>query len=151
MKTDGNLVVNEQLNTGSLCLTCHGPTGMAAKRFSSLTNLRAHYATHSFLESEGLTCGSCHMPKTAATIEKWDIRSHSFQAISPQVSLDQWLSGGNKNSDPTRRGTGTTASDDIVQNACSGCHTNRTGSLSAYQTGVTKFNTWKGRGGGQVR
>jgi hypothetical protein len=38
-----------------------------------------------------MLCIDCHMPFTAKSAVAYDVRSHAFDIISPQVSLDNFL------------------------------------------------------------
>jgi hypothetical protein len=63
--------------TNDLCATCHpGPAG----------DLAAH-TNH----AGAMLCIDCHMPFTAKSAVAYDVRSHAFDIISPQVSLDNFL------------------------------------------------------------
>ncbi|MBI4866539.1 MAG: ammonia-forming cytochrome c nitrite reductase subunit c552 [Candidatus Wallbacteria bacterium] len=154
---DGNLIVNGQINEQSLCLSCHGPSASASaatQRFTSVASLRTHITggvgAHQDAEAQ-FSCTACHMPRTAQTVEKWDIASHTFQPIDPQVSLNMWLSGGNGNTDPTRKGVGSTASTDVIYNACTSCHSDRKGSLNALKLGVQVYKVFRTGGGGTIQ
>ncbi|MBI3890229.1 MAG: hypothetical protein HY303_01715, partial [Candidatus Wallbacteria bacterium] len=148
---DGNLIVNEQINSRSLCLSCHGPAGSAPSqfRFTSVANLRNHFeagiSSHQDPAIEALfSCTKCHMPKTAQTVEKYDMHSHTFQAIDPQVSLNTGLAGGGdsrrpagsngNNADPSRRGNWTYDRTAVLPNACVECHASRLDSLASLRT-----------------
>ncbi|RMG93429.1 MAG: hypothetical protein D6708_05290, partial [Candidatus Dadabacteria bacterium] len=96
-----------------LCLACHaghGPfetlskdtlraavDGNAAAE-SEVESLVTGHTKHPVDESE---CANCHMPKTAKSAVKYDVRSHTFEIIEPKASK-------------------TTASG--IPNACGGCH-----------------------------
>jgi predicted CXXCH cytochrome family protein len=83
---------------GQLCLTCHGvnsPNGPHA------ASLEAH--THHAAGSPGSQCVECHMPKIAQTIANVNVRSHTFQFITPAMT-DEYK----------------------IPNACITCHTTQT-------------------------
>ncbi|MBI4870587.1 MAG: ammonia-forming cytochrome c nitrite reductase subunit c552 [Candidatus Riflebacteria bacterium] len=83
LRPDGNLIVSGAINTQSLCLFCHGPNGPSPRRFTTVENLRTHFAggapSHRTAET-AFACTLCHLVQAASTIEKWDLHSHTFQA-----------------------------------------------------------------------
>lgn len=80
--------------TNETCTGCHGAIG-------------ADLAAHTRHATDKL-CIDCHMPFTAKSAIAYDIRSHAFDIISPQVSMDNFLA------DPTN----------VIPNSCmnGGCH-----------------------------
>lgn len=83
---------------GELCLNCHGPSSPNGPRG---TTIEAH--THHPAESAGSDCVSCHMPKIEQTIADINVRSHTFNFITPEMT-DQYK----------------------IPNACTNCHTDKT-------------------------
>jgi len=61
----------------SLCLTCHGPESPAGPRGTTL----AQHTQHG--EDKGVECVDCHMPRIARTVADVNVRSHTFEFISP--------------------------------------------------------------------
>jgi predicted CXXCH cytochrome family protein len=74
-------------NDNSLCLTCHGSGGTAKQTFATSAAILDHMpTTHTGYNPGGTGAGrciSCHMPYTAASAIKYDIRSHTFRALRP--------------------------------------------------------------------
>jgi predicted CXXCH cytochrome family protein len=83
---------------GQLCLTCHGPGSPNGPRAATL---EAH--THHRAESAGSDCVSCHMPKIEQTIADINVRSHTFNFVTPEMT-DQYK----------------------IPNACNSCHSDKT-------------------------
>jgi predicted CXXCH cytochrome family protein len=81
-----------------LCLACHGPSSPNGPHTASV---EAH--THHRAGSPGSDCVSCHMPKIEQTIADINVRSHTFQFITPEMT-DQYK----------------------IPNACTGCHADKT-------------------------
>jgi predicted CXXCH cytochrome family protein len=94
---------------GQLCLTCHGSASPNGPRAPSIEQ-----HTHHRLESAGSQCVNCHMPKIEQTIADINVRSHTFQFITPAMT-DQYK----------------------IPNACTGCHKDKT---TAWATAALK--TW---------
>src|SRR4029450_8430832 len=67
-----------------LCLNCNGPSSRNGPRG---TTIEAH--THHPAESAGSDCVSCHMPKIEQTIADINVRSHTFNFITPEMT-DQY-------------------------------------------------------------
>jgi predicted CXXCH cytochrome family protein len=86
------------IKTGNdLCLSCHKPGGANGPRAATI---EAH--THHASSSAGNECIACHMPKIEQTIANVNVRSHTFQFISPKLT------------------------DELkVPNPCTTCHTDR--------------------------
>jgi predicted CXXCH cytochrome family protein len=63
-----------------LCLQCHGPQRQAGPGVSP----EAH--SHHGASSEGNKCVACHMPAIATTIADVNVRSHTFNFISPTMT-----------------------------------------------------------------
>jgi len=95
--------------SGQLCLTCHGSSSPNGPRAASIEQ-----HTHHRPESTGSQCVNCHMPKIEQTIADINVRSHTFQFITPAMT-DQYK----------------------IPNACTGCHTDKT---TAWATAALK--TW---------
>jgi predicted CXXCH cytochrome family protein len=83
---------------GQLCLTCHTPGSPNGPRG---TTVQDH--THHAASSTGSDCVNCHMPKIQQTIADINVRSHTFDFITPSMT-DQYK----------------------VPNPCTTCHTNQT-------------------------
>ena len=83
---------------GQLCLTCHGPTSPNGPRAPSIEQ-----HTHHSLESAGSQCVNCHMPKIEQTMADINVRSHTFEFITPGMT-DEYK----------------------IPNPCTGCHTDKT-------------------------
>jgi predicted CXXCH cytochrome family protein len=81
-----------------LCLSCHGP---ASPNGPHTPTIEAH--THHRPESAGSECVSCHMPKIETTIADINVRSHTFNFITPEMT-DQYK----------------------IPNACTSCHADKT-------------------------
>jgi predicted CXXCH cytochrome family protein len=81
-----------------ICLTCHGPSSPNGPHAASV---EAH--THHRAGSTGNDCVACHMPKIAQTIADINVRSHTFNFITPEMT-DQYK----------------------IPNPCTICHTDRT-------------------------
>jgi predicted CXXCH cytochrome family protein len=85
-------------DSNALCLTCHGPGKSAGPDYKALSDHTHHAAT-----STGSRCIECHMPKTGENSVAAEARNHTFDFISPAVSI--------KSGDP---------------NSCNSCHTDKT-------------------------
>jgi predicted CXXCH cytochrome family protein len=82
----------------TLCLTCHSPGSPNGPRAASLDQ-----HTHHAPGSAGSDCVACHMPKIEQTIADINVRSHTFEFITP------------------------TATDLLkVPNPCTSCHSDKT-------------------------
>jgi predicted CXXCH cytochrome family protein len=84
--------------TNALCLTCHGPGKFVGPKFQDISEHTHHLAT-----STGSQCINCHMPKTGENSVGAEARDHTFNFVSPAVSID--------NPNP---------------NSCNLCHTDKT-------------------------
>lgn len=82
----------------ALCLTCHAPGQKQRLKEKTLTEHTHHTAT-----STGSRCIECHMAKTGANAVAAEARNHTFDFISPTVTL--------KNGNP---------------NSCNSCHKDQT-------------------------
>ncbi|NOX18656.1 MAG: T9SS type A sorting domain-containing protein [Chlorobi bacterium] len=96
--SNGNpIVVNTEPDNNTLCLSCHATHGdfedisveMVADYANNVdgigTIVSAH--THHPYDPEGngaSRCTKCHMPKVAKSAIKYDIHSHTFEAIPPE-------------------------------------------------------------------
>ncbi len=69
-------------STNALCLTCHGPGKNVGP---SYTTISEH--THHAAASTGSQCINCHMPKTGENSVGAEARDHTFNFVSPAVSL----------------------------------------------------------------
>ena len=83
---------------GQLCLTCHSATSPNGPRAASIEQ-----HTHHRPESAGSQCVNCHMPKVEQTIADVNVRSHTFQFITPAMTDDY-----------------------KIPNPCTSCHTDQT-------------------------
>ena len=81
-----------------LCLTCHGP---ASPNGPHAPTIAAH--THHAADSAGSQCIACHMPPIESEISDVNVRSHTFEFITP-----------------------TTTDTLKVPNPCTTCHTGET-------------------------
>ena len=70
--------------TNALCLTCHGPGKFVGPKVQAITDHTHHTAT-----STGSQCINCHMPKTGENSVGAESRDHTFNFVSPIVSIDQ--------------------------------------------------------------
>lgn len=84
--------------SNALCLTCHGPGKNVGPDYKTLDE-HTHHAPF----SAGSRCIECHMPKTGENSVKAEARNHTFNFISPTVTI--------KNGDP---------------NSCNVCHADKT-------------------------
>lgn len=64
-----------------ICLECHGPESPNGPHTATI---EAH--THHKAGTEGNDCISCHMPKVEQTIADVNVRSHTFEFISPTLT-----------------------------------------------------------------
>lgn len=76
-------------SNNALCLTCHAPGQQQHLKEKTLTEHTHHSAT-----STGSRCIECHMPKTGENSVAAESRNHTFNFISPAVTLQN----GNPNS-----------------------------------------------------
>ena len=81
-----------------MCLTCHSA---GSQNGPHTPTLEAH--THHRADSPGSECVSCHMPRIEQTIADINVRSHTFNFISPEMT-DQYK----------------------IPNSCTTCHTDKT-------------------------
>lgn len=84
--------------TNALCVTCHGPGKTVGPAYKVISE-----HTHHAEGSTGSQCISCHMPKTGENSVGAEARDHTFNFVSPAVSV----------------GTKT-------PNSCNLCHTSKT-------------------------
>jgi predicted CXXCH cytochrome family protein len=70
--------------TRELCTTCHGPSSPNGPHAASI---EAH--THHAAGSPGSECVACHMPRIEQTIADVNVRSHTFNFITPEMT-DQY-------------------------------------------------------------
>ena len=66
---------------GQLCFNCHGPSSPNGPHAPTI---EAH--THHKNGSTGSDCVSCHMPKIEQTIADINVRSHTFNFITPEMT-----------------------------------------------------------------
>lgn len=69
--------------TNALCVTCHGPGRFAGPTYTTITE-HSHHAPL----STGSQCVGCHMAKTGENSVGAESRDHTFNFVSPSVSLD---------------------------------------------------------------
>lgn len=81
-----------------LCITCHSSTSPNGPHAPTI---EAH--THHARGSAGSECIACHMPKIEQTIADVNVRSHTFNFITPTMT-DEFK----------------------IPNACTSCHTDKT-------------------------
>ncbi|MFQ6092857.1 MAG: T9SS type A sorting domain-containing protein [bacterium] len=80
----------------SLCTSCH--TEMADPA-AATAHTHHSYDPENQNETGGASrCSKCHMPKVAKSATSYDIHSHTFEAISPQETIDYQAAGGMPNS-----------------------------------------------------
>lgn len=107
-----SLQLNVKVEDNTLCLACHAGKGsFAALRPEELTdpqrnasviaNVVTQHTRHPY-RPEGFMglsrCTECHMAKTTTNGDPYDVSSHTFEAISPQKTLDFQAQGGMPNS-----------------------------------------------------
>lgn len=68
--------------TNALCLTCHGPAKTVGPKYTVISE-----HTHHASGSTGSQCINCHMPKTGENSVQAEARDHTFNFVSPAVSL----------------------------------------------------------------
>lgn len=91
-------------STNALCLSCHGPGKNVGPKYDSITEHTHHIPT-----STGSQCISCHMPKTGENSVGAESRDHTFNFVSPAVSMGK--------PDATRK---------TNPNSCNLCHKDKT-------------------------
>lgn len=91
--------------TNALCLSCHGPGKRIGPQY---TNVSEH--THHAPTSTGSQCINCHMTKTGENSVGAESRDHTFNFISPAVTL------GSDSKDASKR----------IPNSCNTCHADKT-------------------------
>ncbi len=69
--------------TNALCLSCHGPGKNVGPHYATISEHTHHAAT-----STGSQCINCHMAKTGENSVGAEARDHTFNFVSPAVSLD---------------------------------------------------------------
>lgn len=78
---EADLVADADNN--ELCLSCHGPHG-----FENTEAITKH-TQHEYEPEKGESrCIECHMPKVAKSAVPYDIRSHTFEFISPAKGIE---------------------------------------------------------------
>ncbi len=99
-----------------ICLTCHTPSSPNGPRGATLEE-----HTHHARGSTGSQCIACHMPAIEQTIANVNVRSHTFNFITPRMT------------------------DDLkVPNPCTGCHTDRTTEWARQALrGWTNISPWR--------
>ena len=80
-----------------LCLTCHGSNSPNGPHAATVED-----HTHHQRGSAGSECVNCHMPKIEQTIADVNVRSHTFNFITPEMT-EQYK----------------------IPNPCTGCHTDK--------------------------
>ncbi|MEI6234519.1 MAG: cytochrome c3 family protein [Planctomycetota bacterium] len=88
----------KRADTNALCMTCHGPGKTQGPTYKSITEHTGHAPL-----STGSQCIECHMPKTGSNAGLGEARNHTFDFISPSVTI--------KTGNP---------------NSCNGCHADKT-------------------------
>ncbi len=96
-------------DTNSLCLTCHAPGKETGLEYKSITEHTHHAPT-----SVGSRCVECHMPKTGKNSVAGESRNHTFDFISPTVTIKYG-----------------------APNSCNGCHADKTP-----QWALSKVEQW---------
>ncbi len=99
-------------STNALCLTCHGPGKSVGPNYATITEHTHHAAT-----STGSQCINCHMPRTGENSVGAEARDHTFNFVSPSVSLGKPDAAGKTN-----------------PNSCNLCHTDKTAEWALDQT-----------------
>lgn len=109
---EDDIAVPTRVDNGSLCLTCyasHGPfadvtvemvADFEANR-SGIGEIVSAHTHHPFAPERAMglsRCTECHNPKVAKSAVNYDIRSHTFGAISPEKTLAFQAEGGMPNS-----------------------------------------------------
>ena len=69
-------------STNALCMTCHGPDKSTGPKYKVLSD-----HTHHGLTSTGSQCIGCHMSKTGENSVGAESRDHTFDFVSPSVSV----------------------------------------------------------------
>ncbi len=111
---DDGIQIATQVNDNTLCLACHagfGPFAELTKQTiadidqeanrDQVAKVAGAHGNHPYgpERSMGLVrCVECHMPKVAKSAINYDIRSHVFEAISPEKTLMYQAEGGMPNS-----------------------------------------------------
>jgi predicted CXXCH cytochrome family protein len=99
-----------------LCLTCHNPSSPNGPHAPTI---EAH--THHRADSAGSECVSCHMPKIEQTIADINVRSHTFEFISPSKT-DEYK----------------------IPNPCTSCHMDKTTQWAREaMKGWTNVSPWR--------
>jgi predicted CXXCH cytochrome family protein len=99
-----------------LCVTCHGPASPSGPHAPTI---EAH--THHTAGSAGSQCVSCHMPQIEQTIANVNVRSHTFEFITPTMT-DEFK----------------------VPNPCTSCHTDKTTDWArAALKGWSNMSPWR--------
>jgi len=105
--------LGEHAVAGVMCWHCHDPhaKGKANKNQLKLPGSVLCKSCHTVVESKGVhgihsinNCVGCHMPNTAKSAVKGDIRSHQFKVVSPELTIKE---GGDMEKQP---------------NSCNLCH-----------------------------
>jgi predicted CXXCH cytochrome family protein len=82
-----------------LCLTCHGPGSPNGPHNARTTEEHTHHPAG----SPGNECVACHMPKIEQEIANVNVRSHTFEVVTPAMTEAY-----------------------KIPNSCNSCHTDRT-------------------------
>jgi predicted CXXCH cytochrome family protein len=91
--------------TNALCLSCHGPGKSNGPNYASISEHTHHAAT-----STGSQCINCHMAKTGENSVGAESRDHTFNFVSPAVTLSS------DSKDESKR----------IPNSCNTCHADKT-------------------------
>ena len=112
--TDNDALLLKPANV--MCLECHGPESPNGPHTSTIEQ-----HTHHKAGSSGGECVSCHMPKIEQTIADVNVRSHTFQFITPAMT-DAYK----------------------IPNPCTGCHKDKTTGWATTQLkSWTNVSPWK--------
>ena len=103
--------------TNALCLSCHGPGKSIGPKYANISEHTHHSPT-----STGSQCINCHMTKTGENSVGAEARDHTFNFISPAVSISN---GDGK--DESKR----------IPNSCNVCHADKTPEWA-----LSKVKTW---------
>jgi predicted CXXCH cytochrome family protein len=100
-----------------LCITCHNPGSPNGPHNVSTVEQHTHHAAG----SAGSLCVSCHMPQIEQTIADVNVRSHTFQFISPSMT-DEYK----------------------IPNPCTSCHTDKSTAWAREALrGWTNVSNWR--------
>ena len=75
-------MTTKSASTNALCNSCHGPGKTSGPNYKVLSD-----HTHHAVGSTGSQCINCHMPKTGENSVGAESRDHTFNFVSPAVSV----------------------------------------------------------------